>query len=144
MNLKHGGTGTRTYQIWAGLHYRCYVTTSPKFAAYGGRGITVCAAWADFPTFRADMGECPPGMTLDRIDNDGPYSPNNCRWATMLEQSNNKRNNRLITHDGRTQTLASWAREVGLRDITIAARIDRYGYDVARALSKQTGRKACK
>lgn len=84
--------GTKTYYIWAAMIQR---TTNPKNVDYqkyyGARGITVCDRWRDFSCFLEDMGEKPDGLTLDRIDNDGNYEPSNCRWATPLAQSKNKR-----------------------------------------------------
>lgn len=90
----HGLSGTRTYQCWQSMLQRC---TNPKGAAweyYGGRGIKVCAEWVFFENFYADMGECPDGLTLDRIDVDGNYEPGNCRWATRSEQLLNRRPNK--------------------------------------------------
>lgn len=87
----HGKSGTPTYRSWRAMLNRC---TNPNFigyAQYGGRGITVCDRWREFAAFLADMGERPEGMTLDRIDVDGPYRPDNCRWATISQQNANKR-----------------------------------------------------
>lgn len=106
----HGMSGTRTYDIWCGMHKRCIDPKSNKYHLYGGRGIKVCDRWTDFEAFLADMGEAPADMTLDRFpDGDGDYRPGNCRWATKTEQARNRKGNVLITIDGDTKTLAEWA-----------------------------------
>lgn len=87
----HGMAGTRIYNIWADMVGRCTRPTHIRYADYGGRGITVCDRWRDFANFYADMDERPEGRSLDRIDNDLGYSPQNCRWATASEQASNKR-----------------------------------------------------
>ena len=121
------------------MNARC---RNPRKVYYHGRGIKVCERWRGkngFANFLADMGERPAGMTLDRKDNDGPYSPENCRWVTASQQSRNTRANRLITYDGRTQTVAAWAEEVGLKWATLGGRLDG-GWPVEKAL-KTTPRK---
>ena len=128
----HGYVGTPTYMSWQSMHARVRANR-PR---YGGRGITVDPRWESFENFLADMGERPDGHTLDRRDNDGPYSPENCRWATGLTQSNNRFNNRHLTHAGRTQTMAEWAREAGLPKGVFYNRVAIYNWDIERALTQ--------
>ena len=91
---------SRAYACWTAMKARCTYPRHPAFKNYGGRGITVCERWLNsFENFLADMGEPPPGMSIDRIDNDGPYAPGNCRWATWSEQQLNKRSHRLPKGD---------------------------------------------
>lgn len=102
-NTRHGHTRalngvqqrSKTYAAWGSMMERCYNPRTKQFRDWGGRGITVCERWHAFENFLADIGECPPSLTLDRIDNDLGYSPENCRWATRLEQGRNKRGLKL-------------------------------------------------
>jgi hypothetical protein len=114
------------YRAYRGMFNRCYNQNQKSYKDYGGRGIFVCERWqgkGGFKNFLSDLGERPENATLDRINNDGPYSPENCRWASCDEQANNKRNNRWITANGKTQTMAQWAKEIGCNPSNIIYRI---------------------
>lgn len=122
---KHGLSKTKLHRIWRGIKYRCNVPTCKDFSHYGGRGIKVCEEWANnFGNFSAWAMEhgYSDGLTIDRIDVDGDYSPDNCRWVTWLEQQNNKRDSVFITVDGKTQTAKQWSRETGVCYTTILYR----------------------
>lgn len=115
--------------IYFGVMRRCYSPDDKQFADYGGRGIKMCNRWLSkqsdaqgFWNFVADMGERPKGTTIERIDNDGDYEPSNCRWATRAEQQRNRRNNLMITYNGKTQCAKDWATELGMDDVTIGRR----------------------
>lgn len=103
----------RERAIWNAMLRRCTNETASDYPRYGGRGITVCERWRNFHSFYADMGERPEGCSLDRIDNDGNYEPGNCRWATWIEQANNKRTNRVVTYRERQMSVADAARLAG-------------------------------
>ena len=122
MKKTHGLRNSTEFNIWCGMRQRCQNTKVPCYYRYGGRGISVCARWEKFENFLADMGRRPSGASLERIDNDGNYEPSNCRWATVTEQARNRRNSRVITHEGRTQTLVAWAEELGLSASTLQRR----------------------
>lgn len=126
-----GGRASRTYESWLRMKTRCGNPNSHNYHNYGGRGIRFCERWLTFENFLADMGERPEGKYLDRIDNDGDYCVENCRWATTREQSNNRRTNRLVTFQDRTQTITQWERELGVSRQLIAKYIDRHGVDAA-------------
>lgn len=115
---------------------RCIYNPRPD---YGLRGITVCERWRKFETFLADMGECPDGLSIERIDNDGHYEPGNCRWATRQEQLDNRRNSHFLTHDGRTMTVGAWAREKGFRSAMLLKRLAR-GWSVEETLNTESRR----
>jgi hypothetical protein len=113
---------------------RCVNPGAHAYELYGGRGIGVCERWREFENFLADMGEPPPGLTLDRIDSDGNYDPANCRWADWHEQQNNRRNNRLLTFNGETHGITEWSRRTGVYRHKIRRRLER-GWPIERALT---------
>lgn len=123
------------YSLWLGIRSRCNNPNSGNYQNYGGRGIYVSPLWDDPAAFIRDMGPKPtPQHTLDRIDNDGPYSPENCRWATRKEQNNNKRSNRWVEAFGKNQTVPQWAEESGIPAPTIRRRLYD-GWSPERAVS---------
>lgn len=139
-NLKHGmsrvGQKTAEYQIWKDMKRRCASPRKKCFKDYGGRGIYVCREWlSDFPQFLSDMGPRPsPEMTLERIDNDGPYCKANCRWATRQEQNQNKRNVKRHLYKGQMLTLRQLADLSGLKYGTLHTRIDALGMPLEQAV----------
>jgi len=141
-NVRHGATGTSEYQIWHSMKARCTNPLAANFQWYGGRGISVCESWLEsFEAFHHDMGDRPPGRSLDRIDNNGPYSPENCRWASKETQNGNRRSNRILTYLGETHTLTEWARKLNILPDTLSYRINK-GWTVERAFQApiDTGR----
>ncbi len=110
----HGLSKTATYRVWADMKTRCYNPNRHQFKYYGERGITVCERWLNcFENFLLDMGEKPEGLTIDRIDNNGDYSPDNCRWVSQKAQCNNRRTNKTITFQNETLTYAQWSVRLG-------------------------------
>jgi hypothetical protein len=108
-SITHGQANSKEYLIWQNMKKRCYNQNQKYYNRYGGRGITVCDRWLNsFENFFADMGKCPEGCSVDRINNDGNYCPENCRWATQTEQQNNKSNNIFLTIYGKTMSLTEW------------------------------------
>lgn len=112
------------YWAWRSMRQRCNKPSHHAYRDYGGRGISICPRWDDFAKFMEDMGPRPSVRhSLDRIDNDGPYSPENCRWATRQEQSENKRSNRWVDIDGVRRTVTEWCRHSGISEGTAHRRI---------------------
>lgn len=136
--FRHGGCGTPEYAIYHGILKRCYDQRATGYENYGGRGVVMCPQWLGpngFVNFLADMGPKPtPAHTVERTKNDGWYGPGNCVWATYTHQARNKRNNRLLTFEGRTMPLAAWAEEKQMRPNTILMRLSR-GWTVEDAIS---------
>lgn len=122
----HARVGKRSseHNIWCKMIERCTKPTDPAFKWYGARGISVCERWRDYSNFFSDMGPRPStSHTLDRIDCDGNYCPENCRWATWEEQQNNRRNNRIIEINGEALTMAQWSERLGLSDGALRYRL---------------------
>lgn len=109
----HRRSGSTAYRVWLGMLDRTTRKGRRDFKHYGGRGIRVCERWMAFKNFLADMGDPPPGMTIERIDNNRGYEPGNCRWASHLEQVNNRRNNVMVSLNGQAMTLSQAARATG-------------------------------
>ncbi len=123
-NLKHGLCKTSEYRIWYDMRRRCSDKKRPEYKDYGGRGISFCERWNSFENFLADMGSRPSRFhTLDRKDNNGDYSPQNCQWATKKEQASNRRSSSLWTSGGVTYPLACWAESLGVKRTTLGARL---------------------
>lgn len=131
----HGLSGTKVHHVWRTMLDRCNNPNANQYEDYGGRGIVVCTEWHEFTKFFADMGYPPQGGTLDRLENDGPYCKENCKWSTRKEQSRNKRNNRMLTVFGKTQTVTDWAIEYGMPPRTLFNRLIRSGMDPETALT---------
>lgn len=123
------------YKSWLAMRQRCLNPAFDSYPSYGGRGIGICERWDDFANFAADMGERPPGKTIERKNGALGYSPENCEWRTQFEQNQNLAHTRKLTHDGKTLSVSEWAQILPLSRKTISLRIER-GWDVARALTQ--------
>lgn len=138
----HSMSRTRLYKIWQDMKTRCNNPNTPYYFKYGGRGISVCEEWNDFEPFRdwslvnGYMDE----LTIDRIDVNGDYTPSNCRWISNQKQQYNKRTNRMLTLNGKTQTATEWANELGIKLNTLLSRIDNYHWSVEKALTTPVGK----
>jgi hypothetical protein len=130
------GSITREYRIWKNMNRRCYTPSAKSYRIYGERGIAVCDAWRrSYQTFLADMGPCPAGRSIDRIDNNGNYEPGNCRWAEKKQQSRNTRQNVRLTLNGRTMTVVEWAEALEISAKCLYSR-KKLGWSDHRALTE--------
>ena len=137
-NTIHGHTKegkiTRTYLAWREIKSRCDNKNHISYKRYGAKGIKYCKKWKRFDNFLFDMGECPPHLTLDRINNLKGYYKKNCRWATKKEQAVNRKTTHLITWNGETMCIADWAKAKGIKYPTLRARIIKFNWPIERAL----------
>lgn len=130
----HGMSHTRTFKIWLGMLDRC---RNDRSGNYGSRGIAVCDRWQTFENFFSDMGEAPsPNHSLDRIDVNGGYQPDNCRWATRTQQARNTRVNTVLEYQGEIMTLAEWSERVGITASTLCARLYHLNWPLGKALTE--------
>ena len=134
-NKTHGMTLSRVYRRWSGMHDRCKQTNETHRSRYFDRGIRVCDRWSTFENFYLDMGDIPEGKTLDRIDNDGPYAPENCRWASLKEQQRNQRQTNFLLIGGKKIPAMNIADSIGVKKaamqyfVTVSRKLmEKYGY----------------
>lgn len=135
INKTHGMHQSTEYRIWSNMLSRCTNPNVECYERYGGRGITVSEEWKSFEKFYADMGKRPEGKTLDRIDSNGPYSKENCRWATAAEQNRNTRRTQFVTYNGKTMCLKDWAQELQMPYKTLHKRIRVQQWPIEKAMT---------
>ena len=133
----HHLSNTRLYVIWNHMKRRCYEKSNPAYKYYGARGVTVCNEWLDFESFYnwAISNGYRDDLTIDRINNDGDYKPDNCRWVNMKTQSNNRRSCHMITYNGETKNLTQWCNELNLNYKLVHDRIVSKGWSFERAIT---------
>lgn len=132
----HGLSNTRLHGIWKTMRQRCNNPNNPSYPNYGGRGISICPEWDDFKCFYdwAMLNGYKDGLQIDRINNNGNYCPENCRWADEKIQSNNRRSNTWLECRGERHTVAEWSDLTGIKQSTILVRMTKYGWSVEQAL----------
>ncbi len=123
--IKHGRSRTPEHNAWINMHQRCKNIRHQNYYRYGARGISVCERWGKFESFLADMGPRPAGTSIDRIDNNGNYEPGNCRWASIKQQSRNKRSNVFYEFNGQKRCLIDWIEWLGLPEKAVRQRIEK-------------------
>lgn len=138
-----GMTSRSEYRIWVGMRVRCRDKNNREFHNYGGRGITVCDRWMSFENFLADMGPRPDGTTLDRVDADGSYCPENCRWADVHQQQRNRRNNHAVTAFGETKLLVEWTEDPRCKVTfgVLRQRLVKQGWSPEKAIATEVRKK---
>lgn len=136
-NTKHRESGTKLYRKWISILRRCESPKCPYYKNYGARGITVCDEWHDYLTFKKWVEETQPSedFTIDRIDNNKGYSPENCRWASKKSQANNRRSNILIEYQGETHNLTEWSEILGFNYKSVHNRMYKLGWSFEKSIS---------
>lgn len=132
-SIDRSKTCSPTYSSWKSMNGRCKNKNDPSYNRYGGRGISVCDRWNNFENFIEDMGERPPGTSIDRVDNSKGYYKENCRWATKSEQQRNKRNSLILTVGFRSASITTWCKELGVPFYVVKNRVHR-GWSHEKAL----------
>ena len=143
-NYKHGARYTRLYRIYRNMITRCYNSNILEYKNYGGRGIIVCKEWREsFVAFRtwAENNNYSDKLTIDRIDTNGNYEPNNCRWVTLKAQGFNKTNTKYFEYNGQKKCLAEWAEIFGIKKSTLYNRVYGLGWDIKKALETKVNSK---
>jgi hypothetical protein len=131
----HGDNKTTEYRIWTNMVDRCTNAAGVAYRYYGARGITICDSWRNsYEAFLSDMGRRPSSeYSLDRIDNNGPYSPENCRWVDRVTQRRNRRDMKLVSFQNQELPLVDWSRALGIKLATLHDRLYKHGWSVERA-----------
>lgn len=140
LSINKSGDRPRLYRIWLNMKQRCNNQNASKYKNYGGRGISVCNEWKDYINFHnwSKNNGYKDSLTLDRINNNGDYCPDNCRWVTYREQNLNSSQNHLITYNGQTMTITEWAEYLNIKRATLYSRILEYGWPVEKAINTST------
>lgn len=141
----HGRSGDPVLAVYISMRQRCSNPNAQNYHRYGGRGITVCDRWLDkkngFLSFISDLGERPPGTTIERVNNDFGYSPENCKWSTRKEQYANRSTNHYIEFNGERRTITEWAAKIGIATPNLIARLNKLKWPLERALTEPPNKK---
>ena len=144
MLFRHGMKNSREYSAWVHMLGRCFNPRNGKFPLYGGRGIKVCERWQKFENFYSDIGPKPSSKhSINRVNNNGPYSPDNCVWSTSIEQSRNKNNNIRVVYRGASKTIMEWAEILDIPYMTLHSRIVRLKWSAENAIETSSKSHFC-
>ncbi len=129
-NTTHGMSHTKEHDTWCDIKKRCGNPNNSHYESYGGRGIKVCDRWREsFENFYADMGSCPKGFSIERVNVNGNYEPSNCKWISMKDQMKNLQKSRYLEYNGKRMIMADWARDFGIRPNDIAYRLKKQSFE---------------